>query len=110
MGSRYRIEVGQLDFAPKPDVRPTTSNPVMVLREDQRIVELMRWGLVPFWAKDPRAITNCFNARSENAYQEPTFRGPFKKEQTLLRAHVRLLRMDPRSWRAAQGEVSDLAQ
>jgi putative SOS response-associated peptidase YedK len=46
----------------------------------------MRWGLVPYWANDPKAITNCFNARSESAYQKPMFRGSFKNKRCLVPA------------------------
>jgi putative SOS response-associated peptidase YedK len=86
LGSRYRIDVGQLDFAPNTDVRPTTLNPVILLRDGKREGELMRWGLVPYWANDPKAITNCFNARSESAYQKPMFRGSFKNKRCLVPA------------------------
>jgi putative SOS response-associated peptidase YedK len=41
------------------------------------------WGIVPFWAKDPKAISTPFNARSEEAYTKPMFRGPFKSKRCL---------------------------
>ena len=78
IGSRYRIDPGDLDFAQNADVRPTDTNPVILLREGHRLASMRRWGLVPFWAKDPKAISHPITARSEEAYEKPMFRGPFK--------------------------------
>lgn len=86
LGSRYRVDVGSLEFEPDNDIRPTTSNPVILRRDAKRVVEVMRWGLVPSWAKDPKIITNCFNARSENALDKPMFRGPFRRRRCLVPA------------------------
>lgn len=86
LGSRYRVDVGLLEFRPDDDVRPTTSNPVLLQRDANRVVELMRWGLVPAWAKDPGSVTNCFNARSENAHERPMFREPFRSRRCLVPA------------------------
>lgn len=78
--------MGQLDFAPNTNVRPTTLNPVILLRDGNQVSELMRWGLVPYWVNNPKAITNCFNARSGSAYQKPMFRGSFKNKRCLVPA------------------------
>ena len=43
-------------------------------------------GIVPFWAKDPKAISTPFNARSEEAYAKPMFRGPFRTKRCLVPA------------------------
>jgi putative SOS response-associated peptidase YedK len=86
IGSRYRVEPGDLDFSQNADVRPTDKNPVILLREGQRIASMRRWGIVPYWAKDPKAISTPFNARAEEAYAKPMFRGPFKSKRCLVPA------------------------
>ena len=86
LGSRYRIEHGSLEFAQNGDVRPTDTNPVILLHEGQRVSSMRRWGIVPFWAKDPKAISTPFNARSEEAHAKPLFRGPFKSRRCLVPA------------------------
>ena len=86
LGSRYRIDPGDLEFAQNADVRPTDANPVILLDREERIASLRRWGIVPFWAKDPKAISTPFNARSEEAYAKPMFRGPFKSKRCLVPA------------------------
>ena len=80
LGSRYRVEADDLGFAQNADVRPTDTNPVILLADGQRIASMRRWGLVPYWAKDPKAISKPFNARSEEAYAKPFFRSPFSRE------------------------------
>ena len=42
--------------------------------EITRTLDLYRWGLVPFWAKDPSAIKSSFNARAETVATKPMFR------------------------------------
>ena len=86
LGSRYRIEPGDLDFAQNVDVRPTETNPVILLRDGRRIASMRKWGIVPFWAKDPKAMSTPFNARSEEAHAKPMFRGPFKSKRCLVPA------------------------
>src|ERR1700712_2782819 len=86
LGSRFRVAAGSLVFDANSDVRPTDVNPVVLQRSDVRTVEMMRWGLVPPWVKEPKAVTNCFNARSETAHEKPMFRGAFKSKRCLVPA------------------------
>jgi putative SOS response-associated peptidase YedK len=86
LGSRYRIDPGALEFAANADVRPTETNPVILLNNGRRIVSMRKWGIVLFWAKDPKAISTPFTARSEDAYSKPMFRGPFKSKRCIVPA------------------------
>ena len=86
LGARYRIEPGDLEFARNADVRPTTTNPVILLHDGKRIASMRKWGIVPFWAKDPKAASAPFNARSEEAYARPMFRESFKSKRCLVPA------------------------
>jgi putative SOS response-associated peptidase YedK len=46
---------GELDLKPRYSVAPTDVMPVCRLnRTGQREVAMLRWGLIPFWANDPR--------------------------------------------------------
>ena len=98
LGSRYRIEPGDLDFAPNADVCPTTTNPVVLVRDGARRIELRRWGFVPSWAKDPKAISNPFNAASETAPDKPFFRTAFRKRRCIVPANAFF------EWKAIPGE------
>lgn len=98
LGSRYRIESGNLDFAPNADVRPTTTNPVVLIRDDVRRIELRRWGFVPNWVKDPKAISNPFNAVSETAPDKPFFRAAFRRRRCIVPANAFF------EWKVVPGE------
>jgi putative SOS response-associated peptidase YedK len=52
----------------------------------ERSLRLVRWGLVPFWAKDPSAGARMINARSETAAEKPAFRKALASRRCLLPA------------------------
>src|SRR5207244_10697598 len=50
------------------NIAPTQDAPVVrVAKDGAREVAMLRWGLVPFWAKDAKVGTKMINARSEEA-------------------------------------------
>jgi putative SOS response-associated peptidase YedK len=51
-----------------------------------RAVSLMRWGLIPSWAKDPKIGFKMINARAETVHEKPAYRGAFKKRRCLIPA------------------------
>lgn len=71
---------GLLDNA---DVRPTQLSPVIGM---DRRAELMRWGLVPAWAKDPAMGAKLINARAETLAEKPSFRRPLRSGRCLIPA------------------------
>jgi putative SOS response-associated peptidase YedK len=59
---------------------------VMDTREGERVAELMRWGLVPHWAKDPAIGAKLNNARIEGMAEKPSFRQAVRRRRCLLPA------------------------
>jgi putative SOS response-associated peptidase YedK len=51
-----------------------------------RRLDILRWGLVPFWATDPKVGARMINARVETAADKPAFREAFAKRRCLLPA------------------------
>ena len=45
---------------------------------------MLNWGLIPFWAKDPKIGARMINARSETAAQKPSFRAAFRRRRCLV--------------------------
>ena len=74
------------ELAPSFNVAPAEE--VAVVREDggYRRLELLRWGLVPFWADDPGIGQRMINARAETAPDKPAFRAAFRKRRCLIPA------------------------
>lgn len=52
----------------------------------ERSIRLMRWGLVPSWAKDPAIGNRMINAKAETVLDKPAFRGPVRRYRCLLPA------------------------
>jgi putative SOS response-associated peptidase YedK len=63
------------DYRPRWNAAPTSQLPVVVSREGRRILTLMRWGLVPSWARTIAIGRSTFNARAEDVRARPAFRG-----------------------------------
>jgi putative SOS response-associated peptidase YedK len=85
IAERFDIQQSQLTLAPRYNVAPSQSNPVVVRNSPNRLVE-MQWGLIPSWSKEPRAQFSTINARAETITKSPVFRGPFKSRRCLVPA------------------------
>jgi putative SOS response-associated peptidase YedK len=76
------------DWNPRYNIAPT--QPVPVIRQNPkepvRGLSLMRWGLIPSWAKDSSAAARMINARSETAATKPAFRDALKFRRCLIPA------------------------
>jgi putative SOS response-associated peptidase YedK len=55
-------------------------------KEPARELSLMRWGLIPHWAKTPSTAASTINARSETAGTKPAFRDALKFRRCLIPA------------------------
>jgi len=77
-----------VDWSPRYNVAPTQSVPVV--RQDAsrpiRSLSLMRWGLIPFWAKDAKTGYKMINARAEQIAERPAFREPLESRRCLIPA------------------------
>lgn len=74
------------DLPPDYNVAPTKQVPAVFVRSDARVLTSLRWGLVPFWAKDPSIGSRMINARIETAAEKPVFRQAFARRRCLLPA------------------------
>ena len=61
------------------NIRPTHSSPVVIETEKGRVLENMRWGLVPSWSKDIKIGYKLFNARDDKVFTSPVWRGIYKR-------------------------------
>ena len=75
-------------FAPTYNAAPQSMQPVVRMDRDtgKRAMALLRWGLVPFWAKDAKFGYTTINARAEEVASKPAYREALKKRRCLVPA------------------------
>ncbi|MDH3588561.1 MAG: SOS response-associated peptidase [Gammaproteobacteria bacterium] len=76
------------DIEPRFNIAPTQF--VAVVRADEhgeRTISMLRWGLVPFWAKDKSIGNRMINARAETLTEKPAYKDPFRKRRCIVPAN-----------------------
>lgn len=74
----------RIDLPRSFNVAPTQTAPVVRMVEGGRGVEMLKWGLVPFWASDLKIGNSLINARGETVAEKPAFRAAFKARRCLV--------------------------
>ena len=71
---------------PRYNIAPTQLVPTVLRKPAQsdRRFHLLRWGLIPSWAKDPAIGARLINARAETAGEKPSFRSAFRQRRCLV--------------------------
>jgi len=75
------------EVKPRYNIAPTQF--IAAIRKDENQsneLTMLRWGLVPFWAKDPSIGNRMINARSETVAEKPSFRNAYRKRRCLILA------------------------
>jgi putative SOS response-associated peptidase YedK len=74
------------NLAPRWNVAPTQQAPVVRATPAGRALHLLRWGLIPAWAKDASIGARCINARGDSVAEKPAFRSAFRGRRCLVPA------------------------
>ena len=61
------------EYNPSYNIAPTQYSPILIYNTNRKI-EHMRWGLVPYWAKDKAIGAKMINARGETLLEKPSFK------------------------------------
>ncbi len=56
------------------------------LEDDERELVMLRWGLIPSWAKDPSIGNRMINARAETVAEKPSFRAAYSRRRCVVLA------------------------
>ena len=88
IASAFGIHADDVDAPPAADwnIAPTKPVPIVVVRDDRRVLTSARWGLVPSWASDPSIGARLINARLESVTDKPAFRDALIARRCLLPA------------------------
>jgi putative SOS response-associated peptidase YedK len=84
--TKYGIKKVNVSISPHYNIAPGSSNPV-ILRQSPLSVKLMRWGLIPSYAKDINLGYRLINARSETIDTKPTFRRLLSQNRCIIPAN-----------------------
>ena len=69
---------------PRGDWRPGNMVQVVISTSGQRLLEAIRWGLIPSFSTSEHLDYSTYNARAERIAEAPTYRGAWRKEQRCL--------------------------
>jgi putative SOS response-associated peptidase YedK len=88
--SRYRdsFSVDEWpDFTDRYNIAPSASVPIIRQAPNgRRVADLLKWGLVPHWAKDITIGAKLSNARGESIAEKPSFRTAYRKRRCIVPA------------------------
>jgi len=74
-----------MQLAPRYNIAPT--QPVVAVLNDRRHkMDLLQWGLIPPWAREPDKNAGQINARAETLTEKPTFKHAFRRKRCLIPA------------------------
>lgn len=78
---------GEVDLISSWNIAPSTRICSITADENEhRYLRLMKWGLIPSWAKDPTIGNKLINARGETVAEKPSFRSAFKYHRCIIPA------------------------
>ncbi len=81
---RFSCRAVKLDFKPRFNVAPTQEVPVIISKQGCNELIIMRWGLIPSWAKDSKIGSRLINARMETISEKPSFRSSFRHRRCII--------------------------
>lgn len=82
---RFDVEIPESDYRLRYNAAPG-QDLFVIPEETPKEAQLYHWGLVPFWAKDPKIGNRLINARAETVAEKPAFRKSFQKHRCLVLA------------------------
>ena len=84
--ARFQFETPVSDYAPSYNIAPSQEVLAVIRDADTNRAGLLRWGLVPSWAKDSKVGYRMINARAESAAEKPSFRRAMHQRRCLVLA------------------------
>ncbi|MEM8547358.1 MAG: SOS response-associated peptidase, partial [Pseudomonadota bacterium] len=83
----FDIDAPDLAVAPQYNIAPTDLAAVIRSNElGERALAMLRWGLLPPWAKDRSMAARMINARAETVAEKPAYRKAFRERRCIVPA------------------------
>lgn len=85
LAQTFQLETLPSYLAPRYNIAPSQSVAAIVKDDSNRNqLAMMRWGLIPSWAKDATVGNRMINARAETLTEKPSFRAAFRSRRCLI--------------------------
>lgn len=85
IAKRFEVEAAEEFAEARYNIAPSQAIPV-ITQPDARSVLVCKWGLVPFWSKDPALGNKLINAKAETLAEKPSFKYALEKRRCLIPA------------------------
>jgi len=82
----FNLDQIEIELGPSYNIAPT-QDVAVIIENGSSILTAMRWGLIPFWAKDISIGSKLINARAETVDEKPSFKYSFQKRRCLIVAN-----------------------
>jgi len=82
----FNLDQVEIKLAPSYNIAPTHEVAVIIKNGASKLTA-MRWGLIPFWAKDESIGSKLINARAETVDEKPSYKHSFQKRRCLIVAN-----------------------
>lgn len=86
IADHFHVDVSGIDHRPRYNIAPGQPVPVITGFAGECKITMMRWGLIPHWAKDVSIGNKLINARAETIDKKPAFRESFLRQRCLVPA------------------------
>ncbi|RMH70168.1 MAG: SOS response-associated peptidase [Gemmatimonadetes bacterium] len=83
----FAVDEVAADVAPSYNIAPTQDVVALIAANGKRRLGALRWGLIPFWAKEVATGNKMINARAESVMEKVSFRKPFLHQRCLIVAN-----------------------
>ena len=83
---RFDIEESSTSITSSYNIDPTQQVATVLAENGKRKLEMLHWGLIPSWAKDPEIGNRMINARAETVAEKPSYRKAFQERRCLILA------------------------
>ena len=82
----FDIRLDSFEFLPRYNIAPTQDVLTVINEAGVRQTRMMRWGLIPFWARDTKIGYRMINARAETVADNRAFKNAFQQRRCLILA------------------------
>jgi putative SOS response-associated peptidase YedK len=86
VADRFAVDTVQFPVEARYNIAPQQPIATVTAAPDGRRLDGFRWGLVPFWAKDPTIGGRMINARAETLLEKPAFKNALARRRCLIPA------------------------